>query len=136
MTFQYGLYTFLFILFVTCCQSSDIKSTEYFCANSYAELKCPNNSQIVIQRIVNKYKPDECLEFNPQLENLIENRFDFCLGIVRKDEYSRQACNGEQSCHINLKQYNFQTDVSEANCNFTSNYGKIFYSCIPSISIF
>ncbi|CAF0773819.1 unnamed protein product [Brachionus calyciflorus] len=127
---QYFL--FLILLIVALAKCADIKSTEYLCADSYAELACPNGSRIVVERIVNKYRPNECVEFTPNLENLVENRFDYCLGIVRNDDYSRRACNGEQTCHLNLKQYNFQTDVSEANCNFTSNYGKIYYSCIPN----
>lgn len=120
----------MLVLFLASVQSNELRSTEYLCSDNYAEIKCPNDSQIVIQRIINQYKHDQCGEFDSKLGSL--NHLETCIGIVRNDQNARLACNGEQTCHLKLKQYNFKTDISEANCNFTSNYGKIFYSCIPS----
>ncbi|RNA38259.1 hypothetical protein BpHYR1_030560 [Brachionus plicatilis] len=123
----------MLLLFLVIVHSAEIRSTEYLCAETYAEIKCPNDSKIVIERIVNSLRPDLCADFNRNLENLVQNQKETCIGIVRNDQSTRLACNGEQVCHLKMKQYTFKTDISEANCNFTSNYAKIFYSCIPKI---
>ena len=120
----------LLLVFLASVYSNEIRSTEYLCSDNYAEIKCPSDSQIVIQRIINQYKHDQCDEYNSKMNGL--NHLEACIGIVRNDQKARLACNGEQTCHLKMRQYNFKTDISEANCNFTSNYGKVFYSCIPS----
>lgn len=120
----------LLLLSLVSVHSTESQSSEYLCADNYAEIKCPNDYKIVIEKIVNKFKSDSCVEFNG---NLRHNTFKNCIGIVRDEQNARLACNGEQVCHLKIKRYNFKTDSSEANCNFTSNYAKVYYSCVPSI---
>ena len=115
----------------------EILNTDYQCANSYTRLACPEQTVIFISSINHKYAPDLCgpidksqrVDLNKNIEPQVLRE---CVGIDLNDERLLRECNGKQKCTVQIENKSHITGFYGTNCDFQSNYAKIFYTCVPS----
>ena len=117
---------------------TELKSTDFNCANSKVRLSCDPGTAVFVSRVVHKHSATQCVEYDANM-NLVHKfkpqaPLDHCLGIDFHDERILKECNGKENCDVEIHKKSHLIGFYGTNCDFQSNIAKIFYTCVPSKS--